>query len=620
MRWFALLTVLGVLGCGPRQGFARITITFENETRTRCVRVSARPTGSTITVNATPSSIERTGDELVVGLAETEELTGMLEITVFRFEQAGCMGRSFASETKPVTVTRGTESFVEFIFRGEQPDGGVDGGVDAGCDLETCPAPGPCEEAAIACDAPGSCTYSSKTTGTLCPGGVCSSGQCIANSCSVVPEGTVCDDGLPCTSFSSCFNGACRPMGCSVPAPACQRIRSPIEQCDPIDNTRCVYEPDPTQDDVACDNGQGQCLAGTCRPWLPSDLVPRFFESRISQVPYPTEAWILVSNDGGPCDVVLSTAGAVPSVEDGGCGLPATVTASLSRDGGTGVFTMTGLTVGPNVTVHLTGPRPAQLLVLGDAVIDGLISVAPQVLGVRPAGAHPPSCLDAGVGTMNQQGGGGGGFGAVGGQGGNSGGAGGGATPSDQAFRGGCGGGRGGPTNAAADGGVGGGAVNLIVAGTLTIRNGGAVTASGGGGQPGTADQRGGGGGGSGGMVVLEATRIVLVDGGAVTANGGGGGEGGKNGQTSAPGPFGSFTTAMQVPTPDNSIGGGNGGVGGAGSISEGGQGLNGTGGGNPGGGGGGGGIGVLLLRSRQPCVVDGGVLSGFRTGDTNCQ
>lgn len=626
-----ILLVATLASCGARPGSVRVTLTFENEARTRCVRVSVKaPNG--VELNAVPSALDRAGDQLLVGIAETPELVGELSVTVARFEAQGCAGTAFATETRSVVLERGQEATLEFVFRGEAAaDAGVDAGTgddagvpDAGaCELATCPPPGECQVEALSCVSPGTCTFSPKSPGTACgDGGVCAGGACVADVCSVQPTGASCDDGLSCTTASACASGVCTPSQCAMAPPVCLRIRQPIVACDPVTPALCQLEPDPTQDNTACQGGTGRCLGGTCRPWLPAGFAPLYFDLPITQVPYPTDAWNLASPDGGSCAVVLNTGPAAPPfVEDGGCGLPA-VTAGLSGDGGVALFTMTGLRVDPEVEVHFTGTRPAQLLVLGDATIDGLVSAAPQ-LGSPAAGAHPPQCPDAGIGTADDEGGGGGGFGAPGGAGSSNAGSGGPAASSLSTFRGGCNGGNGFHNGSFVAGGRAGGALELIVTGTLAVRNGGAVTASGGGGAAGGADKRGGGGGGSGGMVVLEANVLRVLDGGAVTANGGGGGEGGKNGETSAPGPFGSFTTAQRVANPGTSLGGGNGGRGGAGAGTEamGEDGGTPGSGGNPGGGGGGGGVGVIYLRGRTSCTStsSGGVLSGAQPEAIAC-
>lgn len=634
MRVVLRVAVLAVFaGCGSRAGSTRVTITFENETRTRCVRVSVRaPNGADL--NAVPTALDRDGDQLVIGIAETAELVGELAVTVARFTDLGCPGAPFATETRRVVQASGAAGTLDFVFRGEAaPDAGADAGTfddaglpDAGgCELGTCAAPGECQVQALACLAPGSCTYEAKTAGTACgDGGVCGGGECVANACAVQAAGSACDDHLPCTSASACAGGLCAATQCALTPPPCRRVRQPITACDATTPASCELEADPAQDNAACQGGTGRCLAGECRPWLPTGFAPRYFDLPPTQVPYPTEAWTLASADGGRCAVVLNTGPASPPfVEDGGCGLPPAITARVSPDGGLALFTMTGLQVGPGVEVHFTGTRPAQLLVLGDATVDGLISVAPQLAGARPAGAHPPECLDAGSGNADDEGGGGAGFGAAGGDGWANPGSGSGGAPGLGSLRGGCRGGDGFHSGSLVPGGVGGGAIDVIVTGRLTVQNGGAITASGGGGRAGGADKRGGGGGGSGGMVVLEASTLQVLDGGAVTANGGGGGEGGKNGETSAPGAFGSFTSDQRVSTVGTSPGGGNGGRGGAGpGANAGGEaGQGGTGSGNPGGGGGGGSAGVLYVRGVGSCTSTstGGVLSGVQPEAIAC-
>jgi len=92
-------------------------------------------------------------------------------------------------------------------------------------------------------------------------------------------------------------------------------------------------------------------------------------------------------------------------------------------------------------------------------------------------------------------------------------------------LRGGCAGGRGESldTSTAYHGGSGGGAVQLSVAGTLTVGAGGIVSAGGGGGT--VIGRRGSGsGGGSGGAILLEATLVDISAAAGIRAHGGSGG------------------------------------------------------------------------------------------------
>jgi hypothetical protein len=75
--------------------------------------------------------------------------------------------------------------------------------------------------------------------------------------------------------------------------------------------------------------------------------------------------------------------------------------------------------------------------------------------------------------------------------------------------------------------GTGGGAVQVVAAGTLTLKAGSYINAGGGGGEGGGGSGPGTGGGGSGGAVLLEAANLSIA--GIVASNGGGGGGGDSN-------------------------------------------------------------------------------------------
>ncbi len=605
--------LLWLAGCGPHVAGARITLQFQNETKTKCVMVSAKGAGPSVA--SQPPAINRKAgaDTMVIGLSESGDLAGMIDVTVKRFSANDCTAASlFDTSSQPLTLVKEKVSELTFTFTGEGPtdggtdagvDGGIDdGGADGGCDTSACGQPGPCEQLPVQCG----CVFTRAPVGTTCSGGVCSaSGSCVADVCSVAPEGTSCDDGLACTTASTCQGGMCVGTVCGNTPPACNRTDP--TRCDSVTPTSCALTP--AFEGSTC-NTTGVCLVGACQPWLNLGS-PINLRTSPTDFPYPDGGWTLVSPDGGTCDTVISTSG-TPTVTQGDCGTPALV--GGINDAGVAVFEMTSLTVGSSARLHFVGTRPAQLIVLGNATVSGTISVAPLLANQLPAGAHPSSCSNVGNGTANKQAGGGGANGANGGNGGENGGAGGVSTGSTVPQRGGCAGGSGFTSNA---GGVGGGAIELIVAGSFTLP-GGIITASGGGGLGGNGDNQGGGGGASGGQVIIEADSINLT-GGFVTANGGGGGSGGDTGETSSPGAMGPIASATAAPAATTTAGiGGAGGVGGVDQSPSGTNGANGASGGKAGGGGGGS-VGVIFLRGKTSCTRGGGVISGAQPMSFTC-
>ena len=264
------------------------------------------------------------------------------------------------------------------------------------------------------------------------------------------------------------------------------------------------------------------------------------------------------------------------------------------------LVTVDGFTISSGASLTTGGPVPIVFAVLGDATINGsLIS----------ASAGRGSC-DAGDGQnaqgngVTKAGGGGGGFGADGGTGGlgNGGlgtaGAGGASNASSLTpLVGGCPGGSGAPNEA--NGAAGGGAIQLSVAGTLTIA--GTVATPGRGGLGGSSTA-GGGGGGSGGAILLEANTLNIAASGALTANGGSGGCGGQNNSSGSNGVSGSTGDATPA-QPSCGASSGIGGTGGTGTFdaANGGSGRGAT----AGGGGGGGAVGRIRINATA-CSLSG--------------
>lgn len=268
--------------------------------------------------------------------------------------------------------------------------------------------------------------------------------------------------------------------------------------------------------------------------------------------------------------------------------------------------------------VSVRGSRALAVMVSGDVVVRGALSVsATHATGGPGALAQGGSCiaLSSTQGATGSGGGGGGGFGTAGGRGGDGGGTTGGAggaasgTVDLQPLRGGC-------TGVHSVGyiadpvdeqpGAGGGALQISARGSIVIQAGATITSNGGGAKGWTGQTTlcptnanhcdAGSGGGSGGGILLESARLDMAASAALTANGGAGHCGfgglaldGATAETAAPGTDCSGTTGD----------GGNGGAGG----SEGGPGSTGT----RYGGGGGGGVGRIRINLPEGQTFDAG-------------
>jgi len=264
-----------------------------------------------------------------------------------------------------------------------------------------------------------------------------------------------------------------------------------------------------------------------------------------------------------------------------------TVTSGVAQTGGPNmdILAFAGLTIAGGGTLTLTGGNAVVLAVYGDATIAGAIHAdgATGSSNSTTAGASGPgSNYDCGSSTGTSQpsnghcsAGAGGGASAAGGTG--AGGVGGGTAAAGSAradaslkpLYGGCPGGTSGSWACQTSGGGGGGAVQISVAGTLTVS--GTVTANGGNGGTSTcfsggcgSDGYGGGGGGagSGGAILLEG-QTVNTGGGTITPNGGtggfpnttGGGGAGPGGQGGAGGNSGSPTGGNGTGSTSNGCG-----------------------------------------------------------------
>jgi len=250
------------------------------------------------------------------------------------------------------------------------------------------------------------------------------------------------------------------------------------------------------------------------------------------------------------------------------------------------------------VTAHATATQAMILLVDGDAIIDGYLSLDGRDGLDGPGSALPGAAPGpggwagaTGCGGNNcagltgegpgsghggwrsvpgsSGGGGGAGFGGSGGGGGDApngtGGSGGSPYGTNELvlLAGGSGGGSGGDGEGgigSGPGGGGGGALQISVRGTLTVR--GTISARGGnGGSPLGTSEHGPGGGGSGGGILLEAGSLLMLGSVEVT-----GGRGGSN-TGSGVGGLGAIETLDGSPGGEGSSLGGGGGGGGAGRV-----------------------------------------------------
>jgi hypothetical protein len=209
------------------------------------------------------------------------------------------------------------------------------------------------------------------------------------------------------------------------------------------------------------------------------------------------------------------------------------------------VLVFSGLTINAGKTLKLTGAKPVVLVVYGDASIAGTIDAS--AAGATSGAGGNVTCTGASGNAGNDDtgvdkgagGGGGGSFANKGGAGGKGDNGANGASASNTIgevtlvpLRGGCAGGAGGKGSAGSTPGAGGGAggaVQLTVAGDLTVAATAVIAAAGGRGQPGNTGEDAGGGGGSGGAVLIEGDKVTITSGAKLTANGGGGASGNRS-------------------------------------------------------------------------------------------
>jgi hypothetical protein len=505
------------------------------------------------------------------------------------------------------------------------------------------PSTGQCvdiaKEPGTACDDGNPCTSSSQCgpqaqcTGTLkscgTPPTLCheSTGTCnTANGeCDYAfkAASASCDDGEACTEDDAC-NGAGVCQGMQTPCTASSVCKRVTGGC--VGRNNCTEEPDPTQVNHACMINATR--AGVCRtqdgvcstfPYPPSNFNPDLI-SVTSIGTLTTTCEVTFDSDSmnwTPPGCITSPPSQV-ILDNGGKEMVLLAVSSLSLGG----------------DLILRGSRPVILAVYGSATLTHSILANGTLVGGEPvpgAGGNQDCATRKGGNgglSLNAGGGGGGAGGGTGGAAGNTGkeglSTGGSAGTAGNSgggslvpLVGGCPGGTaGGGATEAGKGGAGGGAVQLSVAGTLTVNQW--VTTSGGGGgggRGGNGNAGGGGGGGSGGRVLLEANKLVLAASARLTANGGGGGEGGgyidadstSNGANGENGARSSATPAAGGS--GGSFSGGDGGSGGANGAAPDEGSAGGSTGAKAGGGGGGGAVGHIRLRSLETCTVTSGAI-----------
>jgi len=283
---------------------------------------------------------------------------------------------------------------------------------------------------------------------------------------------------------------------------------------------------------------------------------------------------------------------------------------TLTQSGGPDaclVYT-TNVIINATGKLRATGARPLIIASQFDITISGQIDAGSfRNGGGTGAGANGPGCTFTGNPDNDAGGAGGGAGGTFHGKGGNGGGgdsdnsnnpkdgpSSGGTAPNGTGtppdfVRGGCPGQRGG-NNGGSNGGASGGGVWLFANGTIDVRPGAGVRATGAGANGGLQANAGAGGGGSGGYIKLVATSLVVN--GTLAANGGGGGEGGNGVSSGDFGGDGNFS-ATAAGGGNSAASGGNGGNGSAGGSTDGAAANSQA---TSGGGGGGGAAGFIVL------------------------
>ena len=519
----------------------------------------------------------------------------------------GCGGTAKPCNTPPNTCRQGTGTCeeptgtCEYALR--PPSSACDDGSQCTLD-DRCDGSGTCKGTAKTCDGPPDQCHAD--IGTCDP----ASGSC---SYEPKPASASCDDGKDCTTSDRCDgDGVCNGTVNCTPPSVCQTA---LEVC--TSDGKCQFTADPTQEGKVCrqSGNAGTCdAAGVCQPLQFDYAVTGNFDP-VAIAANP------IGDLDITCDATFDSTGTPSWTVDPGCSFIAPTHVVTGDD--SVVIAVRHLVV--NAPLRVVGSRPVILAVYGDATLnhDILAHSTREVSKLGAGSGVRCSGRTGGPGGVTSGDGGGGGGGGLATEGGL-----GGANDDDTATRGpkggalltsgfsplvgGCQGGAGGGITGTIPGagGPGGGALQLSVAGTLTLGSVVSVSGAGGGGGDSTVNNAaGGGGGGSGGMLVLEAGTLVVESTARVTANGGSGGEGsdvvGGSKSPGTPGADGSTGNDTPVAGGDGTAAnGGAGGAGAAGSSAPG-DGLPGTGsGGTHGAGGGGGGAaGRILLRGVTSCT-----------------
>ncbi|OJT17058.1 hypothetical protein BO221_47470 [Archangium sp. Cb G35] len=497
------------------------------------------------------------------------------------------------------------------------------------CNYALKPANSDCEDGNLCtlvdkCDVSGTCVAGTPKTCDM-PPSQCHMGTCepSSGSCNYSPKppATACEDGKECTSDACDGMGNCvSTLDCDPPT-ICKKA---IEMC--TADGKCQFEVDSTQVGKICSEGgrAGTCVAdGECQLLQFSYAVTNNFD------PVAISSAAIADLDI-TCGATFDSSGTPTWTFAPGCSFTPPTHVVTGAD--VVVIPVRNLTV--NQPLRVVGARPVVLAVYGDATLNADVLAHSARAESRRGAGSGVECTGrmGGAGGLSGNDGGGGGGGGLATAGGLGGANDDNAVPGPRGSAlstsgfvplvGGCQGGTGGgiADTTPGVGGQGGGALQISVAGTLTLKSVVSVSgAGGGGGDSNTVPNAvGGGGGGSGGMLVLEAGTLVVEDAARVTANGGSGGEGSDaQGSSRSPGVAGvdgSLVTAATVAGGDGGAAdGGGGGFGAAGMFGPG-DGIAGTGsGGTHGAGGGGGGAaGRMLLRgvSSCPSIPTGAVIS----------
>jgi hypothetical protein len=358
--------------------------------------------------------------------------------------------------------------------------------------------------------------------------------QCVANGvfrvCLLGSEATCaattnCPNGLVCGTDHECHEGCQSAGDCVVGGQACS-------------GGSCVDTPDGGGgsssggeggggSDGSSGGGDGTTGGDSSKPDGPSppvDAGPLGFVA--SNVP-PGDVTTPAAADAGTVTITTSCTNCMPVP-------PQTIT---QVDGSPAdLYVVQSFTLDTTATLTFTGPNPVIIASLGNAAINGTISVGAVGTTGGPGGFSSSGNLGLGGGTPGtgayaDSAGGAGGYCGTGGNGG--------AATGPTAPGGGkygnatitplVGGSAGACNNGYAAGGAGGGAIQIVAATSIVVGAQGGITAAGAGGIGGALA-----GGGSGGAILLEAPTVSVL--GFLATNGGGGGPAGAEGtNTSQP-------------------------------------------------------------------------------------